>query len=79
MKRRILFYIIWSAISFCISILIFLITSIVQVYPLYLHLAVYVLLVLLSSASFAILFNDKWWVSLLEGVLTSMCTLFLLL
>ena len=79
MKRRILFYIIWSAISFCISILIFLITSIVQVSLLYLHSAVYVLLVLLSSASFAILFNDKWWVSLLEGVLTSMCTLYLLL
>lgn len=79
MKRRLFFYVLWSAISFCVSILALFIAAIVQAFPSYLYIIICALLVLLSSASFAVLFKDKRWVSLLKGLLTGLCSIFLLI
>ena len=77
MKQRLLFYTVWIAIFLCISILIIFITAITQGYFLYLNLLIYVPMIILSSASFAVIFEDKWWVSLIEGMVTSLPALYL--
>jgi len=77
MKKRLLFYTVWIAIFLCISILILFITAITQGYFPYLNLLIYVPMIILSSASFAVIFEDKWWVSLIEGMVTSLPALYL--
>lgn len=72
MKQRLLFYTVWIAIFLCISILILFITAITQGYFPYLNLLIYVPMIILSSVSFAVIFEDKWWVSLIEGMVTSL-------
>ena len=59
------------------SILILFITAITQSYFPYLNLVIYVPMIILSSVSFAVIFEDKWWVSLIEGMVTSLPTLYL--
>ena len=77
MKQRLLIYTVWIAIFLCISILILFITAITQSYFPYLNLVIYVPMIILSSVSFAVIFEDKWWVSLIEGLGTSLPALYL--
>ena len=77
MKQRLLIYTVWIAIFLCISILILFITAITQSYFPYLNLVIYVPMIILSSVSFAVIFEDKWWVSLIEGMVTSLPALYL--
>ncbi|BBA28842.1 hypothetical protein PMEL1_00750 [Prevotella melaninogenica] len=77
MKQRLLIYTVWITIFLCISILILFITGITQGYFPYLNLLIYVPMIILSSASFAVIFEDKWWVSLIEGMVISLPALYL--
>ena len=77
MKQRLFIYTIWIAIFLCISILILFITAITQNYFSYLKLVIYVPSIILSTASFAVIFEDEWWVSLIEGMITSLPALYL--
>lgn len=78
-KRRFKYYLLWGGIYFLTSTLLLLVSVLTQVFSLYVSAAVYLPVIILSSFSFVILFQDKWWVGFSQGIGVFVFTLFLIL